>query len=341
MKKILIGTLAVCSLAASSMALQFDVLSTRFAAGTTADQLSATLNFTIDGTPTGLRPATLVAGPDGSPLKFHFVFNYDAEFLPLMDCDTGPCADVQFGPTLTVTACGTQSATRAVSGAYESVVAFPRNLPSNFGPGNQPFGPCVTCLPSCSVSATNLLLVATNANHNPTGTFSIINTSTGCPANVVNISGSVSESCPNFDVTPATYALVPGASQVFTVTYHGDGQPGGTEVCDILTGCGAVVVTGDDQVAALETPAVFSLAEAFPNPFNPSTTIAYSVPETQKVTLNVFNTNGQLVQTLVNGMVERGEHKVVFDASNLSSGVYVYSLQAGTQSSLKKMVLVK
>jgi len=59
------------------------------------------------------------------------------------------------------------------------------------------------------------------------------------------------------------------------------------------------------------------------------------------VSLSVFNTNGQLVQTLVNGMVERGEHKVVFDASSLSSGVYVYTLQTANETAMQKMVLVK
>lgn len=338
MKKILIGTLAVCSLAASSMALQYDLLATRVSPGTTAADMSATLNFAVDvdGTgdyiPIGARPATLVAGPDGSPLKFHFQFNYDNEFLPIQDNG----GSVTFS-NLVVTVCGV-SATRVVNNLeYSNVAAFPITLPSTFGPGNQPFPPCAPpCDPSCTVDP-GTLDFGTVINPAPVSqTFMICNTSVGdCPP----ISGTVTENCDAFTVDPAVYTLATGECATITVTFTG--SHAGQTVCDIMTGCGTVIAMVNDVVAAQEAPAVFALGEAYPNPFNPSTTIAYSVPETQRVTLNVFNTNGQLVQTLVNGMIERGAHKVVFDASNLSSGVYVYSLQAGTESSLKKMVLVK
>jgi hypothetical protein len=198
MKKILIGTLAVCSLAASSMALQFDLLATRVAAGTPLSAMSASLTFAVDGQPVGARPATLVAGPDGSPLKYHFIFNYDDEFLPLQDCDTGPCSSVTFG-LLDVAVCGNH-ATRTYNAEYTSVVAFPTNLPNNFGPANGVFPACVTCTPGCTVAPSALSLVATNANHTPSSTFTITNTSVGagCPP----ITGTIAESCDNFTVYP-------------------------------------------------------------------------------------------------------------------------------------------
>ena len=349
MKKILIGTLAVCSLAASSMALQYDLLATRVAPGTTLADMSATLNFAVDvdGTgdyiPIGARPATGVFGPTGSPARYSFQFDYDNEFLPIQDNG----GSVTFS-NLVVTVCG-HSGYRTVNNLeYTFVPATPTLLPALFGPGvspwGQPFPLCgVPCVPGCTVSAMDPpVLVATNANPTPTGTFTICNTANQdadppCPS----ISGAIGENCDLFSVSHTGYTLAPGECLTVTVTFapiHGIGQ---ITVCDIITDCGTVIASGDNEVAAEETPAVFALGEAYPNPFNPSTTIAYSVPETQKVTLNVFNTNGQLVQTLVNGMIERGAHKVIFDASNLSSGVYVYSLQAGTESSLKKMVLVK
>ncbi len=95
------------------------------------------------------------------------------------------------------------------------------------------------------------------------------------------------------------------------------------------------------SVDAEETPVNFQLADAFPNPFNPSTTISFSLPEAQDITLSVYNVNGQLVQTLVSGVVEMGAHNVTFDASELSSGMYLYTLETPSQSISKKMVLVK
>jgi hypothetical protein len=95
------------------------------------------------------------------------------------------------------------------------------------------------------------------------------------------------------------------------------------------------------EVDAVELPVSFGLADAYPNPFNPSTTIDFSIPAADVVTLNVFNINGQLVRSLVNGTVERGAHSVTFDAGNLSSGVYLYTLETSSQSLTKKMVLVK
>jgi hypothetical protein len=69
------------------------------------------------------------------------------------------------------------------------------------------------------------------------------------------------------------------------------------------------------------------LSHCFPNPFNPSTTIRYGLPQRSYVTLTVFNTLGQQVITLVRGDEEAGYHEVVFDASALASGVYLYRLQ--------------
>lgn len=90
-----------------------------------------------------------------------------------------------------------------------------------------------------------------------------------------------------------------------------------------------------------DLPVAFNLQDAFPNPFNPSTTISFALPQSEMIKLNVFNITGQKVATLVNGMLDRGTHELVFDASALSSGVYLYTIEAGSFTETKKMVLVK
>lgn len=86
---------------------------------------------------------------------------------------------------------------------------------------------------------------------------------------------------------------------------------------------------------------VFALAQNYPNPFNPSTVIEYSVPIPSAVKINVYNTLGELVSTLVDGFVQTGNHKAIFDGKNLTSGVYYYQLTSGGFRETKKFVLIK
>ena len=88
-------------------------------------------------------------------------------------------------------------------------------------------------------------------------------------------------------------------------------------------------------------PERFMLQQNYPNPFNPSTTIRYGLPGRSNVVLTVYNTLGQQVATLVQGEQEAGFHEVQFDASGLSSGVYLYRLQAGDFISTKRMLILK
>lgn len=88
-------------------------------------------------------------------------------------------------------------------------------------------------------------------------------------------------------------------------------------------------------------PTEFALANAYPNPFNPTTTIDYSIADPCYVTLTVFNVAGQEVATLVDGEMEVGNFDVTFDAADLASGVYFYKLNAGDFSAIKKMTLIK
>ena len=88
-------------------------------------------------------------------------------------------------------------------------------------------------------------------------------------------------------------------------------------------------------------PIVFSLGQNYPNPFNPNTTISYSIPNTSLVRLKIFNILGQEVATLINEEKLMGNYEINFDASSLSSGVYIYKIQAGSFVESKKMILLK
>lgn len=85
----------------------------------------------------------------------------------------------------------------------------------------------------------------------------------------------------------------------------------------------------------------YSLAQNYPNPFNPSTKISFTMPQSGIATLKVYNMLGQEVATLVNTNLAAGAHTFDFNASNLSSGTYMYQLKAGSVTMTKKMMLVK
>lgn len=88
-------------------------------------------------------------------------------------------------------------------------------------------------------------------------------------------------------------------------------------------------------------PAKFGLSQNYPNPFNPSTTINYDVAKETNVSLKVYDAIGNEVATLVNETKAPGTYDVIFDASNLSNGVYFYKIQAGNFTSTKKLILMK
>lgn len=89
------------------------------------------------------------------------------------------------------------------------------------------------------------------------------------------------------------------------------------------------------------TPDSFRLEQNYPNPFNPATTIGFKLAKSGDVRLQVFDIRGQLVSTLVNKRLSSGQHKIVFDATALASGVYLYRLQTRDGMLSKKMTLIK
>jgi Secretion system C-terminal sorting domain len=88
-------------------------------------------------------------------------------------------------------------------------------------------------------------------------------------------------------------------------------------------------------------PMEFSLSQNYPNPFNPSTQITFAVSEASFVSVKVFNLVGQEVATLFNHNMTPGSKTITFDASDLTSGIYFYKMDAGTFSTTRKMILMK
>ena len=97
--------------------------------------------------------------------------------------------------------------------------------------------------------------------------------------------------------------------------------------------------------AGTELPQTFSLQQNYPNPFNPTTIISYSLPTSVYVTLKVYDVLGKEVATLVNGTQDAGIKSVNFNTASISgglpSGMYIYKLNAGTYSAVKKLLLMK
>ncbi len=134
----------------------------------------------------------------------------------------------------------------------------------------------------------------------------------------------------------ATYAYPAVDSSFFTFTKSaaaGDGPL----VWDAT--CGGELFPGEQSQTAF-IPSGLELA-ASPNPFNPSTALSYKLQTASYVNLKVYDTAGRLVTELVNGWREVGTHQVTFDGSHLASGIYLYSLTAGSDHAMGKMVLLK
>lgn len=114
----------------------------------------------------------------------------------------------------------------------------------------------------------------------------------------------------------------------------GSGQP-------LMDAVGKAMTRTTDVTAGGSVPVQYTLEQNFPNPFNPSTTLRFSLPERALVRLAVYSILGQEVATLVHGMQEAGIHDVRFDAAGLATGVYVCRLTAGGTVQSRKILLVR
>jgi hypothetical protein len=107
---------------------------------------------------------------------------------------------------------------------------------------------------------------------------------------------------------------------------------------------GTLKVSADNKEQLVDlkgNPDKFELNQNYPNPFNPSTQLSYDLKTDGNVKLTVFNLVGQSVRVLVDGYQTAGYYEVTFDANDLPAGIYLYKLQVGDYSSVKRMTLVK
>lgn len=115
---------------------------------------------------------------------------------------------------------------------------------------------------------------------------------------------------------------------------------------DYFAVIGAEANTASVDEANISIPKRTKLHDNYPNPFNPETTIGFSLPEKSDVTLQIYNMNGQLVKTLANEKKDAGEYKVIWNGTDdagksVSSGIYFYRIQTGDYTDIKKAILVK
>ena len=93
--------------------------------------------------------------------------------------------------------------------------------------------------------------------------------------------------------------------------------------------------------AVIDAPNTFHLSQNYPNPFNPETKIDFTLPHRETTSLKVYNILGELEYILINGEIEAGTHSLVFNASKLPSGIYIYRLETESFSSAQRMTLIK
>jgi len=166
-------------------------------------------------------------------------------------------------------------------------------------------------------------------------------------------------SCPTSDVDSVNSLIQPGDSLEYKVTFYSDATPADGNVHMLFYADGEADTVRQTfslhttSTAIGDTPgntiSNFELLGNYPNPFNPTTAISYSLKgplsgqlsAISRVELTVYDISGKAVQTLVNERQEAGRHNVQFNASNLSSGTYLYQLKANGQVKTGKMLLLK
>jgi hypothetical protein len=147
----------------------------------------------------------------------------------------------------------------------------------------------------------------------------------------------------NFNLSEGSPCIDSGISDTLFVYNNGDSLriP---EVSFLGTApdMGAFEFSLTNIIADSETlPRSYKLYPNYPNPFNPQTKIRFSLPLSSMVTLTVYDISGQLVTTLISGYRSAGNHEVIFEAKNYSSGQYFYLLSAGTYKKTGRMILLK
>jgi hypothetical protein len=132
--------------------------------------------------------------------------------------------------------------------------------------------------------------------------------------------------------------IVNGLNGVISAADYPEGGEGRITEQSSVNDKGAIA---DSDVLSDQLPEAYALHQNYPNPFNPTTTIAYDLPEESNVTIAVYNITGQKVMEVFSGKQVAGVHQHNFDASNLSSGIYLYTIKAGNFQQSRKMILTR
>jgi hypothetical protein len=127
-----------------------------------------------------------------------------------------------------------------------------------------------------------------------------------------------------------TYPVPVIDDDYFTFT-KGIGDDGGPQVLD----------SEKPVIAEANIPQNFGITSAYPNPFNPETTIEFELPTTSHINLTIYNLQGEIVAVLLEGDIPAGQYGVKWNASNFAAGTYIYLLKSDSWSSSGRLVLVK
>ncbi len=244
--------------------------------------------------------------------------------------------------------------TPAVSGSYAWDVP---NAPSNqvrvrisnvFGGNPVDSSNAFFAITTAAISATpaSLTFQETGVGTSSTDTVMIYNAGTGTLV-VTSITSATSA----FGVSRGSFSIPAGMSDTITVIFSPDQVQAYDDTLTVAsnaTGNLQIPVTGNGSPASSAgediVPTVYALWQNYPNPFNPSTRMSYDIPKSGLVTLSVYNILGQQVATLVNQVQDAGRYSVEFGGRGeiqLPTGMYIYKLQSGDFTAVRKMLLVK
>ena len=156
--------------------------------------------------------------------------------------------------------------------------------------------------------------------------------------NVISRTTDYGESWYTFEFADSTHMLVGNCALDQNNWYISGGDIYNGYILHTTNGGGPIGIENISQ----NIPSKFSLLQNFPNPFNPSTTIKFDLPKDASVTIQIFDMLGRVVDVLAKNELKRaGSYQVDWNASNYSSGVFFYRLEAGDYVSTKKMILIK
>ena len=141
----------------------------------------------------------------------------------------------------------------------------------------------------------------------------------------------------------SNYAAGDNPYSVFAADLDGDGDSD-LAIANLTADNISILINQTDRVAIDDSPAKpnqFRLLQNYPNPFNPTTAIAYSLPLQSHVNIDIYNILGRKITTLVDENQPAGYHQVIWNAGNVSSGMYFYRIKTGDFTEARKMLLLK